>query len=158
LLEKQTAFIMGVGGLGSVVMIALLRLGVKKIIIVDYDVVDNHNMNRQLMYSVKDIGQKKVDCAIKNAEFHNVGNTIIEGFHGNALLNWTKMIEFVKESDVVFNCIDHGDKYDVAVTALCLKLKKPLIMGGTFATSMTVDYFGVEGGPCFLCTNDEAAR
>ncbi len=58
---------MGVGGLGSVVMIALLRLGVKKIIIVDYDVVDNHNMNRQLMYSVKDIGLKKVDCAIKNA-------------------------------------------------------------------------------------------
>lgn len=58
---------MGVGGLGSVVMIALLRLGVKKIIIVDYDVVDNHNMNRQLMYSVKDIGLRKVDCAIKNA-------------------------------------------------------------------------------------------
>lgn len=58
---------MGVGGLGSIVMIALLRLGVKKIIIVDYDVVDNHNMNRQLMYSIKDIGHKKVDCAIKNS-------------------------------------------------------------------------------------------
>jgi len=58
---------MGVGGLGSVVMIALLRMGLKKIIIVDYDVVDNHNMNRQLMYSVKDIGKNKVDCAIRNA-------------------------------------------------------------------------------------------
>jgi tRNA A37 threonylcarbamoyladenosine dehydratase len=58
---------MGVGGLGSVAMIALLRLGVKKIIIVDYDVVDNHNMNRQLMYCIKDIGNKKVDCAIKNS-------------------------------------------------------------------------------------------
>lgn len=87
---------MGVGGLGSVVMIALLRLGVKKIIIVDYDVVDNHNMNRQLMFSVKDIGKRKVDCAIKNAEFHNVGNTLIEGFHGNALLNWKQMVEFAK--------------------------------------------------------------
>lgn len=68
---------MGVGGLGSVVMIALLRMGVKKIIVVDYDVVDNHNMNRQLMFSVKDIGNNKVDCAIKNAEFHNVGGTVI---------------------------------------------------------------------------------
>lgn len=68
---------MGIGGLGSVVMIALLRLGIKKIYIVDYDVVDNHNMNRQLMYCVKDIGQKKVDCAMRNAEFHNVGNTVI---------------------------------------------------------------------------------
>ncbi len=149
---------MGIGGLGSVTMIALLRLGVKKIIIVDYDVVDNHNMNRQLMYSVKDIGKNKIECAIKNSEFHNVGNTIVEGFHGNALINWQKMIEFTKQSDVVFNCIDHGDKFDVAVTSLCLKLKKPLIMGGTFATSLTVDYFGAEGVPCFLCTNDEAAR
>lgn len=58
---------MGIGGLGSVVMMSLLRLGIKKIIIVDYDVVDNHNMNRQLMYSVKDIGKRKVDCAIKNS-------------------------------------------------------------------------------------------
>lgn len=31
-------------------------------------------------------------------------------------------------------------------------------MGGTFATSLTVDYFGAQGLPCFLCTNDEAAR
>ena len=68
---------MGVGGLGSVVMIALLRMGLNKIIIVDYDVVDNHNMNRQLMYSVKDIGKNKIDCAIKNAAFHNVGGTIV---------------------------------------------------------------------------------
>jgi tRNA A37 threonylcarbamoyladenosine dehydratase len=68
---------MGVGGLGSILMIALLRLGVKKIYIVDYDVVDNHNMNRQLMYSVKDIGKRKVDCALVNAEFHNVGGTVI---------------------------------------------------------------------------------
>lgn len=68
---------MGVGGLGSVVMIALLRMGLKKIIIIDYDVVDNHNMNRQLMYSVKDIGKKKIECALKNADFHNVGGTVI---------------------------------------------------------------------------------
>jgi tRNA A37 threonylcarbamoyladenosine dehydratase len=60
ILEQQTVFIMGVGGLGSIVLIAMLRLGVKKIIIVDYDVVDNHNMNRQLMYSIKDIGKPKV--------------------------------------------------------------------------------------------------
>lgn len=68
---------MGVGGLGSVVMMSMLRLGVKKIFIVDYDVVDNHNMNRQLMYSVKDIGKNKIECATKNAEFHNVGGTLI---------------------------------------------------------------------------------
>lgn len=83
---------MGVGGLGSIVMIALLRLGVKKIIIVDYDIVDNHNMNRQLMYSIKDIGKNKVDCAIRNADFHNIGGTIVEGFHGNALTHWKKII------------------------------------------------------------------
>ena len=47
---------MGVGGLGSVVMMNLLRLGVKKLFLLDYDVVDVHNLNRQLMFTPGDIG------------------------------------------------------------------------------------------------------
>ncbi len=43
---------MGIGGLGSVVLMNVLRLGVKKVIIVDYDVVDIHNLNRQIMFGL----------------------------------------------------------------------------------------------------------
>ena len=76
-LEKQTVLVLGVGGLGSVVMMNLLRLGIGKLIIVDYDVVDEHNLNRQLMFSKSDVGKPKVERAKENAEFHKAGNTEI---------------------------------------------------------------------------------
>jgi molybdopterin/thiamine biosynthesis adenylyltransferase len=66
---------LGIGGLGSVVMMNLLRLGIKKLILVDYDTVDIHNLNRQLMFSPADVGEAKVDAAQKNARFHNIANT-----------------------------------------------------------------------------------
>ncbi len=74
-LGRQTVLCIGAGGLGSIVIMNLLRLGVKKIIIVDYDNVDIHNLNRQLMYTLADVGKRKVESCIKNAVFHNVGNT-----------------------------------------------------------------------------------
>jgi hypothetical protein len=40
----------------------------------------------------------------------------------------------------------------MAVTSLCLKLSIPLVMGGTFSTSMTIDFFPSKGRPCYLCT------
>ena len=51
---------MGVGGLGSVVAISLMRLGVGKLYLVDYDVVDIHNLNRQIIFSKADVGKPKV--------------------------------------------------------------------------------------------------
>jgi len=48
----QIALCLGIGGLGSVVVLDLLRLGVKKIIMVDYDKVEYHNLNRQLLFSL----------------------------------------------------------------------------------------------------------
>lgn len=53
----------------------VLRLGVKKVIIVDYDVVDIHNLNRQIMFGLEDVGKSKVDSAIKNSKHHNIANT-----------------------------------------------------------------------------------
>ena len=157
-LKEQTVLLLGVGGLGPVVMMNILRLGVKKLIIVDYDVVDTHNLYRQIMFGPADVGQPKVEAAIKNSSHHNIGETEIISFHGNALTNWQKIVEFAIEAQVVFNCIDHGDKFDAAVASLCMKVKIPLIMGGTFATMFTIDYLNPEGIPCFLCSNDETRR
>ena len=67
---------------------------------------------------------------------------------------WQKVVEAIKQCDVVFNCIDYGEYYDLAIASLCLKNKLPFIMGGTFATSLTVDFFAPLGTPCYLCTDD----
>lgn len=136
----------------------MLRLGIGKLFLIDYDVVDNHNLNRQLMFCKEDVGKSKVESALKNAAFHNVGDTKIEIFHGNALTNWKKVVEFAKQATFVYNCIDWGDKFDLAVSSLCIALKIPLVMGGTFATSMTIDFFPPTGAPCFLCLDDTCQK
>lgn len=153
-LADQCVLLLGVGGLGSVVMMNLLRLGIDKLIIVDYDVVDEHNLNRQIMFGKVDVGHPKVERAVRNSQHHNISGTEIVTYHGDAVKNWQKIVEFAQQSHAVFNCIDYGDQFDTAVASLCIKLQLPLIMGGTFATMLTVDYFSPAGVPCFLCSND----
>lgn len=77
-------------------MVNLLRLGIGKLILVDKDVVDNHNLNRQLLYSVKDVSKAKVDAAVENSAFHNVSNTLIEGHKLDAVKEWKKIIILAK--------------------------------------------------------------
>lgn len=62
---------------------------------------------------------------MKNCVFDNISGTVIEGHHVDALKHWTNIVEMAKESTIVFNLIDHGDYWDLAVTSLCLKLKIP---------------------------------
>ncbi len=56
----QVALCLGAGGLGTNVALQLCRLGVRKIYLIDKDVVDVHNLNRQILFSKEDIGHPKV--------------------------------------------------------------------------------------------------
>jgi hypothetical protein len=72
----------------------------------------------------------------------------------NAVTNWRKIVELTKESTLIFNAIDVGDYFDAAVSSLALKRGIPLIQGGTFRTTMTVDFYGPKGKPCWACAAD----
>ena len=98
-LENEVAFCLGMGGLGSTVAIDLCRLGVKKIFILDYDVVDSHNINRQSLFSKKDVGNSKVESALKSLERDNIQTEIVP-MEMNALENWDKIVEISKECTV----------------------------------------------------------
>ena len=106
------------------------------------------------MYTLEDVGHSKVESCKKNAKFHNVGNTQIVGFDGCAVKNWKTIIEFARQSNIIFNMIDYGDWFDAAIQSLCFALNKPFIQGGTFALSLTVDFFSPLGKPCYLCLTD----
>lgn len=100
----------------------LLRLGVGTIYLVDKDKVEITNMNRQIIFTNEDVGMMKVDAAIKNAKFHNISNTKIEGYNMDAVTNFDKIVELAKRSTFIFNMIDVGDEWDLAIQSLCLKL------------------------------------
>ncbi len=112
---------------------SLCRLGVGKVILLDYDVVEVSNLNRQILFSRQDIGKVKAEvAAARLQELHCVGDTKVEWHSFCALKNWSKIVQMAKEATVVFNMIDYGDYFDAAVQSLCLKLNLPLFLGGTF--------------------------
>jgi hypothetical protein len=76
----------------------------------------------------------------------------IETHDIDVLPNWHKIVEMSTRVTAIFNMIDIGDYFDAAVASLALKRKLPLISGGTFRTSLTVDFFRPEGNPCWLCS------
>ena len=101
----------------------LARMGVKKIFLLDMDTVDATNLNRQILFKKKDVGKLKVLAAKKNLQkFHNLRSEI-ESINTNAVTNWEKVVEILKQSTVVFNCIDYGTFFDRAVGIATSKVK-----------------------------------
>lgn len=141
-IENSVCLILGVGGIGTGVAMGLARLGVKKLILVDKDVVDISNLNRQILFSPQHVGKPKVDVAAEMLKTYHLINpaTEIETYHFDVLPNWPTIVKLVvKEATVVFNNIDVGEYYDAAVMSLCIHAKKLLICGGNFAQQFCVD-------------------
>lgn len=78
----------------------------------------------------------------------------VDAHNFDAVKKWQKVVELSKEATVIFNAIDVGDYFDAAVSSLALKRKVPLIQGGTFRTTMTVDFYAPSGKPCWACAAD----
>eukprot|EP00013_Stygamoeba_regulata_P008273 CAMPEP_0177686932 /NCGR_PEP_ID=MMETSP0447-20121125/33840_1 /TAXON_ID=0 /ORGANISM="Stygamoeba regulata, Strain BSH-02190019" /LENGTH=351 /DNA_ID=CAMNT_0019197103 /DNA_START=177 /DNA_END=1232 /DNA_ORIENTATION=- len=140
LVQDQSVLVLGVGGLGCGVALSLCRLGVRKLYLVDNDVVDAHNLNRQLLFSAADVGDRKVDAAARALRLTHHLCTEVVPLHMDALSSWPRIVELVRECPVVFNAIDVGTYFDVAVQSLALKYNSTLISGGTFQHTVTVDF------------------
>ena len=152
--SSQICLLLGIGGLGSTVAIGLARLGVKKLIMIDYDKVEYSNLNRQVLFKLEDVGSSKVEAAAKNLKaLHDFSNSEI--YNLDVIKNWGKVVNLAKESTVIFNMIDYGDYCDAAIQSLAINLGIPLIMGGTFCQVMTVDFFYPQWfGGCYICSSD----
>ena len=155
-LTDEIVLVLGVGGIGTNVAIGLVRLGVKRIILVDKDIVEDHNLNRQQLYSREDIGKNKVEAAKACLEARHNIRTQIDAHHMDALVNWKTIVALAREATVVFNTIDHGDKFDVCVGALCHKLRIPMMLGGTepFYGHLFSTFCQYVDGPCYSCVHD----
>ncbi len=128
-IENATAFVLGTGGLGSSVAMALCRLGIKKLFLLDMDVVDASNLNRQILFTTADVGKRKVEAAKECLErYHNLKTEIV-AIHTNAVTDWAKVVEVCKHSTVIFNCIDYGSVFDYAVNVVAKSLEIPYILG-----------------------------
>lgn len=123
LLQSKTIMIIGLGGVGGSAFISLLRSGFKNFIIIDFDVVDETNLNRQLLFNVKDIGLNKVDCAANYAFSVNCNvnitklNLKIDSNTLNALsgFNIDYIVDAIDDVDAKISLYEYASKNNIKI-------------------------------------------
>jgi molybdopterin/thiamine biosynthesis adenylyltransferase len=142
------ALLVGAGGLGSPAALYLAAAGVGTLGIVDYDVVDISNLQRQILHHTADVGRPKTESAADTLRSINPDVTVI----GHPVqLSSANALDILGAYDVVLNCTDNfPTRY--LVNDACVLLGKPLVDGSIlqFDGQMTV-YDHAAGGPCYRC-------
>lgn len=100
LIQDKVVAIFGLGGVGGTALEALARTGFNNFILIDFDKVDPSNLNRQILYTAKDVGRNKVDAAKERILSINVGANI-KTFNGKA-----QDFDFSQKIDYIVDAID----------------------------------------------------
>ena len=124
-IKQARVLIVGAGGLGSPAALYLAAAGIGTIGIVDFDKVDENNLQRQIIHNTKNIGTKKAESA-KQSIINLNPNVNVEIY--NEKLNSKNAIEIIKNYDVV---VDGSDNFPTRylVNDACVLLKKPNVYG-----------------------------
>lgn len=150
-LKAASVLLIGAGGLGSPLGLYLAAAGIGKIGIVDSDVVDVTNLQRQVLYGTDDIGVDKLDAAAKRLEDLNPHIEIVKH---KVRLTSENALEVLEPYDVI---IDGTDNFPTRylVNDACVMLGKPNIYGSIFRFEGQVSVFDAEQGPCYRCLYPE---
>lgn len=150
-LKSASVLIVGAGGLGSPLAFYLTAAGVGRIGIVDFDVVDFSNLQRQIIHTTKDVGRSKLESAREKLSALNP-NVKIETYETR--LTSENALEIIKDYDIV---VDGTDNFPTRylVNDACVLLKKPNVYGSIFRFEGQVSVFYAEKGPCYRCLYQE---
>ena len=146
-LRQAHVLIAGVGGLGSPVAIYLACAGIGKLTLVDWDVVELSNLNRQILYGEADIGEQKVISAARKLKGLNSTVEVNSRAEKITAENFSGLLH---EVDLVIDCMDNVATRFI-LNEGCVKAGIPLIHGGI--NGMTGEITTIIPGktPCFEC-------
>jgi molybdopterin/thiamine biosynthesis adenylyltransferase len=149
------ALIIGAGGLGSPVALYLGSAGVGRITVVDHDVVDETNLQRQIAHNLARVGHPKAESIVEAIAAINpdVRVTPIVQRADETLLG-----ELVAQADVVLDCTDNFATRH-AINRACVKHRKPLVSGAAIRMDGQLSVFDARspGNPCYACVFPESA-
>lgn len=146
-LKSGRVLCVGAGGLGSPLALYLAAAGVGTIGMVDDDVVDESNLQRQLLHGTRDVGRSKLDSAIERL-FDVNPNVKIEPHYTR--LSSSNALEIFGGYDVV---VDGTDNFPTRylVNDACVLLGIPNVYGSVFRWEGQVSVFASKSGPCYRC-------
>jgi molybdopterin/thiamine biosynthesis adenylyltransferase len=144
--------VVGLGGNGSHVALAAVRMGFSTIVGVDRDLVSESNLSRQVLYTRGDVGRPKAEVAAPALGRHNLRSQI-ETHHLDILAERSKFLGLVSGADLVFLALDQPSTTFFAADA-CFRARKPAVTGGTCVLSglaTRVWWMGPGQSPCLNC-------
>ncbi len=150
MLEKSTAAVVGLGALGGTAANLLARSGVN-LIVVDRDVVDESNLQRQTLFDEKDVGEMKAEAAEKKLSQIN-SRIKIKSYSVEINKNNLDLIK----ADVIVDCVDNI-KTKLLLNDYSVKQKIPLVHGAAIREIGTL-YNVMPGRPCLRCIYREKAN
>src|SRR3954447_15507006 len=150
-LKDAKVLLVGTGGLGAPLGMYLAAAGIGRIGLVDFDVVDFTNLQRQVIHGTKDVGKKKLDSA---AETMQDINPYVQIDKFETALSSENALEIIKDYDMV---IDGTDNFPTRylVNDACVLTKKPNVYGSIFRFEGQATVFAYPGGPCYRCLYPE---
>lgn len=151
-LKKSKVLIVGAGGLGSVVALYLTASGVGYIGIVDPDVVELKNLQRQIVHNEDSVGMPKAVSAMINLKRLNSEVNILPYPEE---INEKNALPIIKPYEIVIACPDNF-KTRFILNDVCFKLGKPLIMGAVSEFEGHIFDVLPPQGPCYKCLFSEA--
>ena len=150
-LKNAKVLLIGTGGLGAPLGLYLAAAGVGKLGLVDFDVVDFTNLQRQVTFGTSDIGKHK--SAAAQARLSNL-NPDIEVLSFETQLTSGNALELFKDFDII---VDGTDNFPTRylVNDACILLGKPNVYGSIFRFEGQATVFGTPDGPCYRCLYPE---
>jgi len=150
-LKAAKVLCIGAGGLGSPLALYLTAAGVGTLGLVDYDVVDYTNLQRQIIHSTNDVGRKKLDSA---AEKLKALNPFLNLRTFDMKLTSANALDLFREFDIVADGTDNfPTRY--LVNDACVLTGKPNVYGSIFRFEGQASVFATEEGPCYRCLYPE---
>lgn len=143
--------LVGAGGLGSPAALYLAAAGVGTLGIIDDDVVDRSNLQRQVIHDERRIGMSKVDSAEWSINALNPDVAVIK--HRERLVV-ENAAEIIDGYDIV---LDGGDNFATRylINDTCVRLRKPNVHGSVYRFEGQATVFGADTGPCYRCLYPE---
>ena len=150
-LKAAKVLCIGAGGLGSPLAMYLAAAGVGTLGLVDFDVVDFTNLQRQILHSTSDVGRKKLDSA---AETLAGINPQVEVRKFETKLTSANALDIFRQFDIVADGTDNfPTRY--LVNDACVLTGKPNVYGSIFRFEGQASVFAAKDGPCYRCLYPE---
>lgn len=146
-LKASRVLVVGLGGLGIPVVQYLNAMGVGTLGLVEQDVVDITNLQRQVLYTEGDVGRPKLDLAL---EYLKQRNSATEIHAYDSFLNRQNALDIIQGYDLVIDASDNfATRY--LINDSCVILRKPFVYGALHGFEGQLAVFNYKGGPTYRC-------